>query len=113
LNINQGFFMPRAFSSTYSPYSYIQMLDNYNTVTRETRLIHINWTHTMNTQSFDEVTMGRFITIEHCAVQDLHWTEYKERLDLEPINYTVTDRDGHILITYGDEFYDTGYAPEW
>ena len=105
--------MPRAFSSTYFPYSYIQILDNYNTVTRETRLININWTHTLNTQSFYEVTMGRFITIEHSAVQDLHWSEYKERLDLEPINYTVTDRDGNILITYGDEFYDTGYAPEW
>ena len=113
LNINQGFFMPRAFSSTYFPYSYIQILDNYNTVTRETRLININWTHTLNTQSFYEVTMGRFITIEHSAVQDLHWSEYKERLDLEPINYTVTDRDGNILVTYGDEFYDTGFAPEW
>ena len=31
LNINQGFFMPRAFSSTYFPYSYIEILDNYNT----------------------------------------------------------------------------------
>ena len=36
LNINQGYFMPRAFSSTYYPYTYQQILDNYNTVTRET-----------------------------------------------------------------------------
>ena len=28
LNINQGFFMPRAFSSTYFPYRYINILDN-------------------------------------------------------------------------------------
>ena len=63
---------------------------------------------TFNTQSFYEITFGRFVTTEHSAVQDLHWSEYKERLDLEPINYTVTDRDGNILITYGDEFYDTG-----
>ena len=34
LNINQGFFMPRAFSSTYFPYRYINILDNYNTITR-------------------------------------------------------------------------------
>ncbi|MDG2266404.1 MAG: TonB-dependent receptor, partial [Candidatus Marinimicrobia bacterium] len=113
LNINQGFFMPRAFSSTYFPYSYIEILDNYNTITRETRLFNLNWRETLNTQSFYEVTFGRFITTEHSAVQDLHWSDYKERLDLEPINYTVADRDGNILITYGDEFYDTGFAPEW
>ena len=113
LNINQGFFMPRAFSSTYFPYSYIEILDNYNTITRETRLFNLNWRETLNTQSFYEVTLGRFVTTEHSAVQDLHWSEYKERLDLEPINYTVADRDGNILITYGDEFYDTGFAPEW
>tara|TARA_Y100000741_G_scaffold253977_1_gene195533 strand:+ start:133 stop:1653 length:1521 start_codon:yes stop_codon:yes gene_type:complete len=53
--------------------------------------------------------------MEHSAVQDLHWTEYQQRLDLEPINYNVddTDLDGNIFITYGDEFYDTGFAPEW
>ena len=113
LNINQGFFMPRAFSSTYYPYTYQKILDNYNTITRETRLISLNWTHTLSTQSFYEITMGRFLTLEHSAVQDLHWNEYKERLDLDPINYTVIDQDGNITISYGDEFYDTGFAPEW
>ena len=40
---------------------------------------------------------------------------YEERLDLEPINYNLdnTDLDGNIYVTYGDEFYDTGFAPEW
>jgi outer membrane receptor for ferrienterochelin and colicin len=113
LNINQGYFMPRAFSSTYFPYTYQQILDNYNTITRETRLLNMNWTHTLSTRSFYEITMGRFLTLEHSAVQDLHWTEYDERLDLDPINYTVVDQDGNITITYGDEFYDTGFAPEW
>ena len=83
--------MPRAFSSTYFPYSYIEILDNYNTITRETRLFNLNWRETLNTQSFYEVTLGRFVTTEHSAVQDLHWSEYKERLDLEPINYTFDD----------------------
>lgn len=113
LNINQGYFMPRAFSSTYYPYRYQEILDNYNTITRETRLFNVNWTHTLSTRSFYEITMGRFLTLEHSAVQDLHWTEYTERLDLDPINYTVVDQDGNIAITYGDEFYDTGFAPEW
>ena len=115
LNINQGFFMPRAFSSTYFPYRYINILDNYNTITRDTRLLNLNWTHTLSNRSFYEFTLGQFNTMEHSAVQNLMWTEYRERLDLEPINYNLdnTNLDGNIYITYGDEFYDTGFAPEW
>ena len=115
MNINQGYYMPRAFSSTYFPYRYMNILDNYNTITRDTRLLNLNWTHTLSTRSFYEITLGQFNTMEHSSVQDLLWTEYKERLDLEPINYNIdnTDQDGNIFITYGDEFYDTGFAPEW
>ena len=115
MNINQGYFMPRAFASTYFPYRYMNILDNYNTITRDTRLFNMNWTHTLSDRSFYEVTLGKFTTMEHSAVQDLHWSEYQQRLDLEPINYNVdnTNMDGNIQITYGDEFYDTGFAPEW
>lgn len=113
LNINQGFFMPRAFSNTYFPYRYMNMLDSYNTITRESRLLNINWTHTLNPQTFYEVILGRFTTLEHSAVRDLHWTEYKERLDLKPVNYIIKDLDGNVGITYGDEFYDTGFSTEW
>ena len=115
MNINQGYYMPRAFASTYFPYRYMNILDNYNTITRDTRLINMNWTHTLSTKSFYEFTLGKFSTMEHSAVQDLPWTDYQERLDLEPINYNIdnTDQDGNIQITYGDEFYDTGFAPEW
>ncbi|MFQ6608173.1 MAG: carboxypeptidase-like regulatory domain-containing protein [Fidelibacterota bacterium] len=113
LNVNQGFFMPRAFSSTYYPYRYQEILDQYNTITRESRLLNINWVHTLSPQTFYEATFGRFLTLEHSAVQDLHWSEYRERLDLEPINYTIQDRDGNVDITLGDEFYDTGVSSEW
>ncbi len=113
LNINQGYFMSRAFSSTYYPYSYEQILDNYNTITRESRLLNVNWTHTLNTRSFYEITFGRFLTLEHSAVKDLHWTDYQERLDLSPTHYIIYDDDGNTRINFGDEFYDTGFAPEW
>jgi len=113
MNINQGFFMSRAFSSTYFPYRYQDILDYYNTITRETRLMNLSFTHTLNTRSFYSWTMGRFITMEHSAVRDLHWTEYSERLDLKPINYVLLDQEGNTRVTYGDEFYDTGFAPEW
>ena len=42
MNINQGYYMPRAFASTYFPYQYMNILDNYNTITRDTRLINMN-----------------------------------------------------------------------
>ena len=113
LNINQGYFMPRAFSSTYFPYAYSKILDNYNTITRETRLSNLNWTHTLSTRSFYEITLGRFLTMEHSAVQDLPWTDYRQRLDLLPINYTVRNSEGDIVISYGDQFYDTGMSSEW
>ena len=115
MNINQGYFMPRAFSSTYFPYAYINILDNYNTITRDTRLLSLNWNHTLSNRSFYEFTIGKFVTMEHSAVQDAMWNEYEERLDLEPINYSMdnTNMDGNIYITYGDEFYDHGFAPEW
>jgi len=113
MNINQGYFMPRAFSNTYFPYSYSKILDNYNTITRETRLTNLSWTHTLSTRSFYEITLGRFLTLEHSAVQDLPWDQYRQRLDLNPINYNIQNSEGDVYITYGDEFYDTGMAPEW
>ncbi len=113
LNVNQGFFMPRAFSNTYYPYRYQEILDYYNTITRDSRLFNLSWTHTLSTRSFYEITMGRFVTLEHSAVQDLHWTDYRQRLDLEPINYIFTDSDGNVRITYGNEFYDSGFGSEW
>ena len=112
MNINQGYFMPRAFSSTYFPYAYINILDNYNTITRDTRLLSLNWNHTLSNRSFYQFTIGKFFTREHSAVQDAMWNEYEERLDIEPINYSMdnTNMDGNIYITYGDEFYDHGFA---
>ena len=98
MNINQGYYMPRAFASTYFPYAYMQILDNYNTVTRDTRLLNLNWTHTLSTRSFYELTIGKFVTMEHSAVQDLMWNKYQERLDLEPINYSLDGNSRSMLL---------------
>ena len=103
LNINQGSF----------PYRYIEILDNYNTITRSAVMLNSILVHTLSPKSFYELKLSRFTTEEHSAVQDLHWSEYRERLDLEPNRYTPSSRDGDIEVTYGDEFYDTGMSPEW
>ena len=58
----------------------IYILDNYNTITRDTRLFNLNWTHSISTKSFFyEFTIGKFSTMEHSAVQDLHWSEYRRK----------------------------------
>ena len=112
-NINQGFYMPRAFSNVYFPYRYMEILDNYNTVTRTTQLVSTVLSHTISPRSFYELKLGRFITREHSAVQDLDYTEYRQRLDLDPTDYVAASADGEIRITYGDRFYDTGMSSEW
>lgn len=104
LNVNQGY-MPS--------YRYINILDNYNTKTRTSVLMNSNLVHTLNSKSFYEIKLSRFTTEDHSAVQDLHWSDYEERLDLEPNFYVPSSRDGDIEVTYGDEFYDTGMSPEW
>ena len=104
LNVNQGY---------SPPYRYIQILDNYNTKTRTSLLINSSFVHTLNSKSFYEVKLSHFTTEDHSAVQDLHWSEYEERLDLEPNFYSPSSDDGDIEVTYGDEFYDTGMSPEW
>ncbi len=104
LNINQGYNFP---------YEYKNILDNYNTTTRESILATALYTHTLSSKLFYEITAGRFFTNIHSAVQGKHWTEYEQTTDIEPINYFQPGIDGEIDISYGDEFWDYGDAPDW
>ena len=104
LNINQGYGFP---------YNYKNILNNYNTITRETNLTTLLYTHTLSAKLFFEITMGQFFTNIHSAVQNKHWTEYEQTTDIEPINYYQVGIDGEIDIAYGDEFWDHGDAPDW
>lgn len=113
LNINQGYFMSRFQGSSGFPYAYRDMLDNYNTLTKESILTTLLYTHTLSSKLFYEITMGRFFTNLHSAVQGKHWTEYQQTTDIEPINYYRFGIDGEIDIAYGDEFWDHGDAPDW
>jgi len=113
LNINQGYFMSRFQGSSGFPYNYKDMLENYNTLTKESVLTTLLYTHTLSSKMFYEITMGRFFTNLHSAVQGKHWTEYEQTADIEPIVYYQTGIDGQIDIAYGDEFWDHGDAPDW
>ncbi len=113
LNINQGYFMSRFQGSSGFPYDYQEMLNNYNTLTKESILTTFLYTHTISSKLFYEITAGRFFTTLHSAVQGKHWTEYEQTADIEPIKYLQPGIDGVIDIAYGDEFWDHGDAPDW
>jgi len=104
LNINQGWGFP---------YRYQYILNNYNTITQEAILSSLQYTHTLSSKLFYEITMGRFFTNIHSAVQNKHWTEYEQTTDTDPINYYLLGIDGEIDIAYGDEFWDHGDAADW
>ncbi len=113
LNINQGFFKSFVFSSQNFPYKYSQNLDHYPTFTSESILTNISWRHTVNSQMFYRVILGRFFNSTHSAVQNKHWTEYTEDLDLQPTRYFPNDSQGNMTIRYGDGFYDYGDYGQW
>jgi outer membrane receptor protein involved in Fe transport len=112
LNINQGFFLPRAFGGRSYPYEYDKMLENYNTVTKEALLNTLQWTHTLSPTIFYKVSLSRFFNSSHSAVQNKHYSDYNERLDLEPVNY-LPDSEGNIQTRFGDGFWDNGDAENW
>lgn len=113
LNINQGYFMSRFQGNRYYPYEYQNVLDNYNTLTKETILTTGMWTHTLSSSLFYEVTVGRFFTNLHSAAEDKPWTDYIQTTDQAPIHYSQFNPDGDISIRFGDEFWDYGNPPEW
>jgi len=114
LGINQGFFDRYLISSAYYPYSFSLNLDNYPTFTTEAILVNLIWKHTVNQRTFYEVTISDFYNSTHSSVQNKHWADYSERLDLDPIHYFPDpDFPGNLIIRRGDGFYDYGDYNEW
>lgn len=112
LSINQGFFRSYVISKRYFPYEFSKNLDHYPTFTSETILGNLSWTHTISSRTFYEIILGNFFTSTHSAVQNKHWSEYEEQLDLEPIKYIPT-YSGDLIIRRGDGFYDYGDYGQW
>jgi len=106
--VNQGYFT----SGSY-PYAYQNILDNYPTSTQESKVVNALWTHTINPKLFYTVNAGYFFTSYHKAVQNKHWTEYEEILDIDPNEYLTRDEFGNVVVFTGDEFWDHGDAPYW
>jgi len=112
LNINQGFFRKYVISNNYFPYEFSENLENYPTFTTDAILTNMTWTHTLSPRTFYEITIGNFYNATNCAVQDKHWSDYEERLDLYPITY-IPDQNGNFIIQRGDGYYDYGDYGRW
>jgi len=112
LGINQGFFTRYLNQSAYYPYAYSQNLDNYPTYTTEAILVNLIWKHTVSQRTFYEVTVSDFYNSTHSAVQNKHWSDYSQNLDLYPIRY-ISDSQGNVTIRRGDGFYDHGDYNKW
>ncbi len=112
LNINQGYFLPRVSGERGYPYDFQENLDHYNTFTKEGFLSTLKWTHTLNATTFYNLSISRFYTSLHSAVQNKHWSDYVQYLDLEPIYYYPTS-DGSIETRFGDGFWDYGDSENW
>jgi len=113
LQVNQGYFQSIAGTSTYFPYSYVNWLNNYNTITWEGIQTNLKITHSFNAKSFVEIDFGRVFINVHSAVQGKYFDEYNITNDLKPIQYLADFPDGDITVWTRDGFYDTGDANNW
>jgi len=113
LQINQGYFQSIANTRNYFPYQYINMLDNYNTITWEGIQTNLQLTHSFSKKTFLEMDLGRVFINVHSAVQGKYFDEYNATNDLEPIRYLADFPDGDITVWNRDGFYDKGDANNW
>ncbi len=103
------------------PYRYRYNLDNYNTYTRISNRQMLKWTHITSPKFFYDIAVSRFFTQLHSDVNGKHWSEYREPIDIYPINYFLTENDdttsgkdfSFYNITTGDGFYDHGDGDKW
>ncbi len=108
LDIDQGFFSSGGYKDEFE-----QILDNYLTVSRGAYVTNFIWKHTLSPKAFYTMNLGKFLTFQHKDVRGSHWTEYKETLDLMPVEYSKYNEDGDVRILQGDEYWDSGYEPHW
>ena len=108
LNINQGFFSGSGYKDEFE-----KILNNYLTISRGSYVTNVIWKHTLSSKAYYTINLGRFLTFENRSVKGKHWTEYQETLDLKPVEYTKFTEDGDIRIYQGDNYWDSGDAPDW
>ncbi len=106
--VNQGYFYSRhEYPFAYGfPYRYIHHLEGYPTFTRSGEQAVLSLKKIIGSRAFLDLRIWRFFTGLRVNVDDKHWTEYEELLDLLP-----EPSDTHPYP--GDGFYDFGDAPYW
>jgi outer membrane receptor protein involved in Fe transport len=112
LQINQAYFDAIVEDRTYFPLDYLNILDEYNTITREGLQQSFHVKQTLNRTTFYEFTLGNFFNRVHSASEGKHYSEYEQPVDIDPVLYEVGP-DGEVTVKYGDGLWDAGNGATW
>jgi len=107
LQINQGYFDAVVEDRKYFPLEYINILDQYNTISRSGVQHGLNITHTISNKTFYELTLGNFYNRVTSAAEGQDYWDYTQPVDINPIIYTVGN-NGEISVDQGDGLWDDG-----
>jgi outer membrane receptor protein involved in Fe transport len=97
------------------PYEFQQNLDNFNTFTHLNNQLGVTWTHTLNTRTFYELRLSRYMAQLRSDLNGKHWSDYEEPFDIVtyPIEYFLPPDSNAIFVFPGDGFYDYGNSFTW
>ncbi|MFH0883600.1 MAG: TonB-dependent receptor [bacterium] len=107
LQINQGYFDAVVEDKKYFPLEYMDILSQYNTISREGIQHGLNITHTLSRKTFYELTLGNFYNRVTSAPLGKYYTDYTQPVDNLPVFYDVGNL-GEILTKTGDGLWDVG-----
>ncbi|HEB83864.1 MAG TPA: TonB-dependent receptor, partial [Bacteroidetes bacterium] len=112
LRINQGYFDALVEDKEYFPLKFMNILDKYNTITRDGIQQTFNLTHTLSNRTFYELTLGNFYNQVSSQSGRKDWTEYVRPVDTEPVFYDIGP-DGEVFVRAGDGLWDNGNGNLW
>lgn len=95
-------------------YTFQNILDSANTFTHANYFNNLSWTHTLNSSTFYELRVTKFLSQLRADANGKYYYDYTERKDIVnyPIEYYNLDRDT-IGVIPGDGFWDVGNPNTW
>ncbi len=95
------------------PFEYQNILDTYNTFTKESNQQTLILDYRISLAKQLRVTVARFFTTLHSDVRGKHWTEYEEPIDDQPDIFEISEDSSYFTIEQGDGFWDSGDGDSW
>lgn len=95
-------------------YEFQNILENANVFTHKNIYNTVSVTHTVNTKTFYEIKLGKFLTNLRTDANGRDWTQYRQPKDIPnfPVEYYNLGRDT-VGVIPGDGFWDVGNPFTW